>query len=74
MHIVENMSKPIYRTRFTTTAGKYRVREFRSQKNAETHAKQLANEGAYGYVERTTATSHKVVSNWGRCAPETAAA
>ncbi|KVZ62245.1 hypothetical protein [Burkholderia ubonensis] len=68
------MSKPIYRTRFTTKTGAYRVREFRSQKNAETHAKQLANEGAYGYVERTTAVSTSVVSNWGWGTPETPAA
>lgn len=66
------MSKPIYRTRFTLKSGAYRAREFRSQKNAEAHAKKLVNEGAYGYVERTTATSHEVVSNWGHSNPVSA--
>jgi hypothetical protein len=46
------MSKPIYRTRITTKAGAYRTREFASSKNAISHAKQLANEGGTGYVQK----------------------
>lgn len=46
------MSKPIYRTRITTKSGAYRTREFASSKNAISHAKQLANEGGSGYVQK----------------------
>jgi hypothetical protein len=46
------MSKPIYRTRITTKTGAYRAREFASSKNAIAHAKQEANKGGSGYVQK----------------------
>jgi hypothetical protein len=46
------MSKAIYRTRLTTKTGAYRAREFYSAKNAIAHAKQIANEGGSGYVQK----------------------
>lgn len=46
------MSKPIYRARITTKKGVYRVRESASSKSAIAFAKQLANEGGSGYVEK----------------------
>lgn len=46
------MTKAIYRSRITSKKGAYRAREFKSPGNAIAYAKQRANEGGRGYVQR----------------------
>lgn len=54
--------KATYRLRATLKTGRYHVVEGKSLENLKKKGRQLANEGAYGYVETTTG---RVMFNFG---------
>jgi hypothetical protein len=57
------MAKAIYTAYATLKKGESRVRDFKSEKNAEAYARQILNEGGACFVARVTPAGSTVVFN-----------